>query len=102
MFNGVELFKKLSFGKKLRLSVVAIILGIMVLAPMVAAAGNPNPGVVPVNSNFHGKTYGDWSADWWKWALSIPKSVTLSMMMEPENSLPKHNQEMCGSWLVAG
>ncbi|OEU41428.1 hypothetical protein BGV40_14985 [Methanosarcina sp. Ant1] len=72
MSNGVELFKKLSFGKKIRLSIIALIVGIMVLAPLVAAAGNPNPGVVPVNSNFHGKTYGDWSADWWKWALSIP------------------------------
>ena len=70
--NGVELFKKLSFGKKIRLSIIALIVGIMVVAPLVAAAGNPNPGVVPVNSNFHGKTYGDWSADWWKWVLSIP------------------------------
>jgi hypothetical protein len=72
MFNGVGLFKKLSFGKKIQLSIIAIILGIMVLAPMVAAAGNPNPGVVPVDSKFFGKTYGDWSEEWWKWALSIP------------------------------
>ncbi len=64
--------KKYLFGKKLRLNVIAIILVIMVLAPMVAAAEKPNPGVVPVNSNFHGKTYGDWSAEWWKWVLSIP------------------------------
>lgn len=39
-----------------------------------AAAENPNSDVVPVNSKFLGKSYGDWSAEWWKWSLSIPDS----------------------------
>ncbi len=102
MSNGIKSLKECLYGRKLRLSVVAIILGIMVLAPMVAAAGNPNPGVVPVNSNFHGKTYGEWSAEWWKWVLSIPADRNPLIMIKQENSLPKHNQEMCGSSLVAG
>lgn len=72
MSNGIKSLKECLYGRKLRLSVVAIILGIMVLAPLVAAAGNPNPGVVPVDSKFFGKTYGDWSEEWWKWTLSIP------------------------------
>jgi len=72
MFNRIELFKKRSFEKKIQLSVFALILGIMVLAPMVSAAENPNHYVVPVDSKFLGNTYGGWSADWWKWVVSIP------------------------------
>jgi hypothetical protein len=37
-----------------------------------AVAGNPNPEVAPVNSNAYGHSYGGWSAEWWKWFLSIP------------------------------
>lgn len=43
-------------------------------ATVSATAGNPNPGVVPVNSNSQGKTYGELSEEWWKWATSIPAS----------------------------
>jgi hypothetical protein len=41
-------------------------------APRAAAAGNPNPGVIPPNATFNDKTYGEWGAAWWQWALSIP------------------------------
>jgi hypothetical protein len=36
------------------------------------AEGNPNPGIVPSQAHPGGKTYGEWSAAWWQWALSIP------------------------------
>jgi len=39
-----------------------------------ALAKNPNPGVSPPNSNAYGKSYSDWTAEWWKWALKIPAS----------------------------
>jgi hypothetical protein len=99
MSNGIKSLKECLYGRKLRLIVVAIILGIMVLAPMVAAAGNPNPGVVPVNSNFHGKTYGEWSAEWWKWSLSIPYT---------NNPVRDESGEFCAEgqsgnvWFLAG
>lgn len=38
------------------------------------AQRNLNPGVLPVNSNPYGKSYGDWGAAWWAWVLSIPKA----------------------------
>jgi hypothetical protein len=41
---------------------------------VVAAGEKPILGVVPPNSNFHGKTYAEWNAKWWKWVFSIPKS----------------------------
>ena len=31
-----------------------------------------NPGVLPVVSKPHGKSYGEWAAAYWQWALSIP------------------------------
>jgi hypothetical protein len=35
---------------------------------------NPNPGVVPINSKPYGLSYGDWTAVWWQWVLSVPAS----------------------------
>src|SRR5262245_2563778 len=32
----------------------------------------PGAGVLPVNSHPFGHTYGEWSAKWWQYALSIP------------------------------
>lgn len=74
MFNGVKSLKEFCHGKGLRLNLIAVVLGIMVFAPMVAAADDVNPGVYPVDSVICGKTYGEWSAEWWKWIFSIPAS----------------------------
>ncbi|MBV9175960.1 MAG: hypothetical protein JO327_11385 [Nitrososphaeraceae archaeon] len=32
-----------------------------------------NIGVFTADSKPYGKTYGEWTAEWWKWLLSIPK-----------------------------
>jgi hypothetical protein len=48
---------------------VSIILGLTVAAPLAQSA---NPGVLPPGSSHFGKTYSQWSAAWWEWALSIP------------------------------
>ena len=37
-----------------------------------AAAGNPNPGVLPPHANAYGHSYGEWSALWWRWVTGIP------------------------------
>jgi len=31
-----------------------------------------NPGVLPSHANAFGKSYGEWSAEWWKWTFSLP------------------------------
>lgn len=31
-----------------------------------------NEGVVPSHANFRGMSYGEWSAEWWKWCFSLP------------------------------
>jgi hypothetical protein len=39
----------------------------------VSAAGrSPNPGILPPGSTPYGLSYGEWTARWWQWALSIP------------------------------
>jgi hypothetical protein len=35
-------------------------------------AKNGNPGVLPPNSKPHGKSYGEWGAQWWIWATQQP------------------------------
>jgi hypothetical protein len=42
----------------------------LLIAP--AQAASTTPGVLPVNSNAFGHTYGEWSAQWWRWALQLP------------------------------
>ncbi|MFL6449806.1 MAG: hypothetical protein ACJ746_19305 [Bryobacteraceae bacterium] len=41
----------------------------------ISPAGSSNPGVHPPNSKPYGMTYGEWSARWWAWVLSIPASM---------------------------
>jgi hypothetical protein len=51
----------------------ACAVAVLTLGPVAAALGeNPNPGVAPPHSVTFGHTYGGWSAEWWKWYLSIP------------------------------
>lgn len=51
---------------------IAVIMLIATVAavPVVHAAGNPNPRIVPN----HGHMYGELSADWWEWAFSFPRA----------------------------
>src|SRR5581483_4222539 len=50
---------------------LSVLMVLAVIATPVSAA-NPNPGVVPPNAHFMGKSYGEWHAAWWQWAFSIP------------------------------
>src|SRR5687767_13686726 len=34
--------------------------------------GNPNPGIAPPHSRPHGRSYGDWAANWWQAAFQTP------------------------------
>ena len=53
------------------LTVVAVAF-IAVAALVQAAAPRVNPTVLPINSAPYGKTYGQWSAEHWKWTFSLP------------------------------
>jgi hypothetical protein len=54
-------------------AVVALVLGLVVLATAAFAQTDPqNPGVFAVTSAPFGFTYGEWSAKWWQYVFSIP------------------------------
>ncbi len=46
----------------------------LVVAPSGVAQANPNPGVLPPDSNTFGRTYAEWSVAWWQWAFGTPYS----------------------------
>lgn len=56
---------------KSALAVAAVALFFATL-PTPAASSQPNSGVLPIGSAPYGKTYGEWSAAWWKWCFSLP------------------------------
>jgi hypothetical protein len=57
------------------------------------------PVVIPTDQVVEGRTYGEWSAAWWQWALSIPTA---------ENPLVDQTGEHCANgqsgnvWFLAG
>ena len=56
------------------LSIVAVTVVILLgTTYIVFARSNKNPGVLPPNSRVQGLTYGEWSAKWWQYVLSIPE-----------------------------
>jgi hypothetical protein len=59
-------------------AVMGVAVGLMVAAMLPVAqadSGNPNSQVLPLDSSPYGNTYGEWSARWWQWALSIPAAT---------------------------
>lgn len=40
-----------------------------------AAQADPGPQIAPIQSRPHGKSYSEWAARWWQWALETPASV---------------------------
>lgn len=55
-----------------RILVVAIVLGLAVLAVPSVMAWDNGPKVIDRDSVAYGRTYSEWSAAWQQWALSIP------------------------------
>src|SRR5437867_3706794 len=53
-------------------SMAVLILSGLMVAPSLAFFPDGNPGVYPPTSPVFGRTYAEWSAAWWQWALSLP------------------------------
>ena len=57
----------------MKLRAVCLILAIVLLSAASSFANNAlQSQVVPPNAIVAGRSYGDWSAAWWQWALSNP------------------------------
>jgi len=83
-------------------SITLRVLTALALLTWVSAAWaqrNPNPRVLPPNSVPYGKTYAEWGAAWWQWALSIPAA---------RNPVSDHTGQFCDQgqsgpvWFLAG
>jgi hypothetical protein len=61
--------------------------------------GNPNRYVVPLGSHYFGKTYGQWSAAYWKWVLSI--TIPNNPILDTEGINGGVGQSG-GVWFLAG
>jgi hypothetical protein len=87
------------FARTRLVSVFVCILALLLVAMPVQADGNPNPGIAPAGSNAYGKSYNQWAADWWNWALSGP---------DGNNVLQDTTGALCGLnqsgpvWYLAG
>src|SRR6478609_9348552 len=57
--------------------VSAVLLTLLSSIPLGWAQGSINnaSSAFPLNSKPYGSTYGEWTAKWWQWALSIPKDI---------------------------
>ncbi len=57
------------------LTIIVVTVVLLLITFLIAfAGGNKNPGVLPPNSRVQGLTYGEWSAEWWQYVLSIPEN----------------------------
>jgi len=87
--------RKLAMVILLAVSLLAI--GAMIPSSTSLAQSGGNPGVIPPNARPFGLTYGQWSARWWQYALSIPT---------PDN--PLIHDDKCGAgqsgpvWFLTG
>ncbi len=68
-------------------------------SPATRSNGNVNPGLLPPQGLAFGKTYGDWGAAWWAWALSIPFGS--NPIFDPTGADQAQNQSG-PVWFLAG
>jgi hypothetical protein len=74
-FNlGDSIMPKPNTNRSMMISVLTALLLAFTGASVLAAAAKASttPGVLPPNSHSHGKSYAEWSAAWWTWAMELP------------------------------
>jgi hypothetical protein len=76
---------------------------VLLLGPVVCAQagdkGNPNPGVLPIQSNCYGMSYGEWQAAWWQWIASIPSDANPLLDKTGQNAAQGQSDQV---WFLAG
>ncbi len=54
------------------MAVVLVGLTAVAMTPVARADDDRNPRIFPRDAAPYGNTYGEWSARWWQWLLSVP------------------------------
>lgn len=80
-------------------SSIVLMMGVMALmaATPQALAETSGPSVVPINGTVGGRTYGQWSAEWWHRAFAVTSFDNCALMNQPEP-----NQALGPVWFLAG
>lgn len=77
---------------------IGFILTVVSLYPA-AQADTTNPGVFGIDSKPYNLTYGEWTAKWWQWLLSIPQDSSPAVDETGENCATNQNGPV---WFLAG
>lgn len=86
-------------GKAIGIATV-VTLGILTFATTdLPAAENQNPGILPINSKPHGKSYSEWAAAWWQWSVAIPATTNPLLDETGENASVNQSGQV---WFLAG
>jgi hypothetical protein len=56
-------------------------------------------GIAPPQSSPHGKSYSEWAAEWWKWAIATPVSTNPVLDLTGENC---DANQLNHAWFLAG
>ena len=84
-----------------RIVVLASVTLVVTVAAWPARAGPFT--VVPVDASAeraYGKTYAQWSAEWWKWVEGIPAAE--NPVLDPDGRFAGVNQPDAPMWFLAG
>jgi hypothetical protein len=67
------------YAKALAIVLLVSLAGILfVPIPSQVRGGTKAPGIIPHHAKFRGMSYGEWQAEWWKAALTLPTADFLS------------------------
>jgi hypothetical protein len=101
----------IKYQKIYLISIIVICTNIMILMPIFIVKSTPLASaqtatissnglqVIPPDSNPYNLTYGDWSAKWWQWALSIPANINPLLDQTGENCGVNQSDPV---WFLAG
>jgi hypothetical protein len=83
------------------MSRLVVFLFVVVLASATCPAfvNSAAPSIAPIQSHPHGRTYGEWAAAWWQWALGTPASVNPVLDETGENCAEGQSDRV---WFLAG
>jgi hypothetical protein len=73
---------------------------VVAAAPAAALANGPNAKVFPPDAHPYGKSYAEWSATWWPWALNEPAAT--NPVLDPTGANCAVGQSSSKVWLLAG
>jgi hypothetical protein len=81
------------------IAITVVVIGLMTAGTIRGAQAQDDEQITPVNANAYGNTYGEWSARWWQWLLSIPAATNPNSDTTGANCA----QEQAGPvWFLAG